>query len=82
MKPVFTYWMALLFMINSIGAQDTLHIYGPGGPFAPMKECSDLFSKQTGIPVKVTAGPEATWIKAACGSWLLPRQGKRLCGRS
>lgn len=44
---------------------DTLHVYGPGGPFGPFNECAELFSKQTGHPVKVIAGPDPDWIDAA-----------------
>ncbi len=42
-----------------------LHVYGPGGPLAPMKECADLYKKQTGIDVLVTAGPEKQWFQSA-----------------
>lgn len=44
---------------------DTLYVYGPGGPQAPMEECAKLFSKKTSIPVKVTAGPDAKWMGQA-----------------
>lgn len=44
---------------------DTLYVYGPGGPQAPMEECAKLFSKKTSIPVKVTAGPDAKWVGQA-----------------
>ena len=47
-------------------AQDkVLHVYGPGGPLGPMEECAQLFSKAKGVEVKVTAGPEATWLDQA-----------------
>ncbi len=45
--------------------QDTLYVYGPGGPFAPVNECAELFSKQNNIAVKVVAGPEKKWIAEA-----------------
>lgn len=45
--------------------QDTLFVYGPGGPFAPINECAELFSKQNNIVVKVVAGPENQWIGEA-----------------
>ncbi|GAB3220573.1 substrate-binding domain-containing protein [Spirosoma arcticum] len=44
---------------------DTLHVYGPGGPLGPINECAELFSQQTGHPVKVVAGPDPDWIDAA-----------------
>ncbi len=43
----------------------TLHVYGPGGPLAPMKECAELYSRQTHQAVQVTAGPERQWFAAA-----------------
>ncbi len=47
-------------------AQDkVLHVYGPGGPLAPMEECAQLFSEAKGVKTKVIAGPEAKWIDQA-----------------
>ena len=43
----------------------TLHVYGPGGPATAMKECAAAFTKQTGTPVDVTAGPEPKWLAQA-----------------
>jgi len=43
----------------------TLHVYGPGGPATAMKECAAAFTKQTGTPVDVTAGPEPQWLSQA-----------------
>ena len=62
------YILVLMFTLNvlsTLGQKDTLFIYGPGGPLGPIKESGELFSKQTGIPVKVTAGPEDKWIEDA-----------------
>lgn len=42
-----------------------LKAYGPGGPLGPMRECAEMFSRESGIAVTVTAGPEATWIDQA-----------------
>jgi len=44
---------------------DTLYVYGPGGPFAPINECAQVFGKQNNIVIKVTAGPEVNWINNA-----------------
>lgn len=43
----------------------TLHVYGPGGPLAPMQEAAERFSKAHGVSVVVTGGPEAKWIEEA-----------------
>ncbi len=46
-------------------ARQTLQVYGPGGPLAPVKECAEVFSKRRGVDVKVVAGPENQWIEQA-----------------
>lgn len=51
--------------VHAQSKQDTLYVYGPGGPFAPINECAELFSKQNNITVKVVAGPEKNWIAKA-----------------
>ena len=51
--------------LNTIAAGQTLHVYGPGGPIAPMKECAELYTNQTHIQVEVMAGPEDKWITSA-----------------
>lgn len=45
--------------------ENTLHVYGPGGPLGPLKELAESFSNETGINVEVTAGPESKWIDDA-----------------
>jgi accessory colonization factor AcfC len=44
---------------------DTLHVYGPGGPLSAITECAKLFTIKTGIPVKVSGGPEPKWLAQA-----------------
>ena len=46
-------------------AQETLFVYGPGGPAPAMKEVAAAFEKQHGIKVEVTAGPTPTWLEKA-----------------
>ena len=46
-------------------AAQGVHVYGPGGPAEPLKECAKLFTQQTHVAVTVVAGPEAQWIGAA-----------------
>jgi accessory colonization factor AcfC len=50
---------------SAVLSQESLHVYGPGGPYAPMSECAEAFSKAHGVKVKVTAGPESNWIAQA-----------------
>ena len=57
---------AISFVIASAAlAQDTLHVYGPGGPAPAMKEAAAAFEKDTGIKVDVTAGPTPKWLDKA-----------------
>ncbi|MHB0970755.1 MAG: substrate-binding domain-containing protein [Thermoanaerobaculia bacterium] len=42
-----------------------LHVYGPGGPLAPMQEAAERFGRERGVRVVVTGGPEAQWIDRA-----------------
>ena len=49
----------------AMAAGQSLHVYGPGGPLAPMKECAELYQQKTGVKVQVTAGPEKAWIDSA-----------------
>lgn len=54
--------------LTNIAASQTLHVYGPGGPLVPMKECAEVHTKQTHIPVEVMAGPEDKWMTSAQGN--------------
>ncbi len=51
--------------VTAAGAGQTLHVYGPGGPMAPIKECAELYQQKTGVKIEVMAGPEQSWIDAA-----------------
>jgi accessory colonization factor AcfC len=62
------YILTLAMLINMIPAfaqTDTLYVYGPGGPLSAMQECAKAFTAKTGIPVKVTGGPEPKWLAQA-----------------
>ena len=43
----------------------TLFVYGPGGPFTPVRACGERFQRARGIAVKVDGGPEDRWIAKA-----------------
>ena len=45
--------------------QETLHVYGPGGPAPAMKEAAMAFGQARGVKVEVTAGPTDGWIEKA-----------------
>lgn len=63
---IFNFCIIIIMILHSSTfAQDTLFVYGPGGPQAAIEECAKLFSKKMSLPVKVVAGPEAKWIEQA-----------------
>lgn len=43
----------------------TVRLYGAGGPHTAFQKAADVFQKQTGISVVITAGPEPTWSRKA-----------------
>ena len=42
-----------------------VRLYGAGGPDTAFKKVAEVFTKETGISVEITAGPEPTWTKKA-----------------
>lgn len=57
--------VAAMITMSCPGVAQTLHVYGPGGPLAPIKECAVLYGQTTGVSVVVQAGPEKQWFSAA-----------------
>jgi accessory colonization factor AcfC len=49
----------------AVRADETLFVYGPGGPAPAMKEAASAFSRAHGVKVDVTAGPTPGWIAKA-----------------
>ncbi len=47
-----------------IASAETLHVYGPGGPAPAIKEAAQVFGREHGIDVVVTAGPTPEWSDA------------------
>ena len=61
---------AILTISVAFSAQSpaqVVHVYGPGGPLAPIKECAAIFSTKEHVDVEVTAGPEKQWWTKAQG---------------
>ena len=50
---------------SAVLAQETLYVYGPGGPAPAIKEAAAAFGKANGMKVEVTAGPTPSWIDKA-----------------
>lgn len=65
MKFLITTFIVLKTTISFAQTKDTVYVYGPGGPFSAMQDCAKAFSIKTGIPVKVTGGPETKWLSEA-----------------
>ena len=42
-----------------------VRLYGAGGPDTAFKKVAEVFTKETGINVVITGGPEPTWTKEA-----------------
>lgn len=64
-NAIFSVLIGALAITSVAHAQNTLHVYGPGGPAPAMKEAAATFEKQSGIKVEVTAGPTPQWIEKA-----------------
>jgi accessory colonization factor AcfC len=58
-------FLICLFFSYSAFAQETLFVYGPGGPAPAMKEAAAAFEKMSGNKVQVTAGPTPQWLDKA-----------------
>jgi accessory colonization factor AcfC len=57
--------LSVIAFTNLSLAQDTLYVYGPGGPAPAMKEAAAIFEKQTDTRIIITAGPTPKWIASA-----------------
>ncbi|MCL6523125.1 MAG: substrate-binding domain-containing protein [Thermoflavifilum sp.] len=56
----------IVFLQNiSYAQQDTVFVYGPGGPYPAIKEAAFVFSKENKVTVQVIAGPVSKWEKDA-----------------
>lgn len=64
-NAVFAALVGVFALISMVHAQDTLRVYGPGGPAPAMKEAAAAFEKKSGIKVEITAGPTPKWIENA-----------------
>jgi accessory colonization factor AcfC len=52
---------AFAIFVGGARAEETLFVYGPGGPAPAMKEVAEVFGKAHGVKVEVTAGPTDKW---------------------
>lgn len=57
--------IAAVVLSTAVHAQDTIRVYGPGGPAPAMKEAAATFERLFGVRVVVTAGPTPQWFERA-----------------
>lgn len=55
----------ILISVNMIYAQDTIYVYGPGGPAPAIKEAAIAFEKISQTKIKVIFGPTPQWLDKA-----------------
>ncbi|MCO6496415.1 MAG: substrate-binding domain-containing protein [Chitinophagaceae bacterium] len=53
--------LSFLFSGITRAQNNTIYVYGPGGPYPPINEAAERFSHQHGIKVIVTKGPLKNW---------------------
>lgn len=49
---------------SALPAGERLHVYGPGGPYLPMKECAALYAARFGVAVEVLKGQPELLVPA------------------
>lgn len=57
--------LTLLAPLAASAADQTLHVYGPGGPSPAMQDAARQFSAQHHVTVDVVAGPTPAWREKA-----------------
>ncbi len=60
-KLIVSLIICTLFFFKSFAQKDTIHIYGPGGPFVAMREVADQFEKKYQTKIIITKGPIKKW---------------------
>jgi len=65
LKMLSLFACALWLAAAPVRAQDTLNVYGPGGPAPAMQEAAKAFGDTNNVKVNVTAGPTAQWVEKA-----------------
>lgn len=65
MKSLVAVLLTLLLSAGAAATAAPVHVYGPGGPAPAIKEAAAAYRAQTGIEVRVVAGPTGDWIADA-----------------
>ncbi len=65
-KSILLILMGILITGGMAYAQeDTVFVYGPGGPYPAINEAASVYSRENNVVVKVIKGPVSRWEKAA-----------------
>lgn len=64
-KLLILFGVILLMHSIAYGQNDTIYVYGPGGPYPAVNEAATVFSKKNNIVVKVIKGPVSKWEEEA-----------------
>jgi len=67
MKFKLSLLIILFFCMNAFvfAQRDTVYVYGPGGPYPPIKELAETFEKKNDIKIIITKGPADSWLNKA-----------------
>ena len=67
-RPVAAWTLACLMAVGfpaTVLAQETLNVYGAGGPAPAMKDAAKAFGEANNVTVNVVAGPTPQWVDKA-----------------
>lgn len=65
-KKIIIFLLVIVFLQGiSYGQQDTVFVFGPGGPYPAMNEAAATFSKNNNVEIKVIKGPVSKWENSA-----------------
>lgn len=66
MRKLTVIFVAILLVQSlAYGQNDTIYVYGPGGPYPAINEAATVFSEKNKVVVKVVKGPVSKWEQAA-----------------
>lgn len=64
-KAILMIFLTIFSISKSFSQKDTIHIFGPGGPYPAMREAADNFEKKINVKVNITKGPLKKWQSEA-----------------
>jgi accessory colonization factor AcfC len=65
MKPFALFLLLSVSSQYAFSQQDTIFVYGPGGPYAAIHEAAVLFDKENNVTISITKGPVSEWKYSA-----------------